>query len=110
MENNLISSIKEYLESSAERRTQISDVCKKFGYSKSYLSKIFHEQTGLTIANYSNLVKIKEAKQLIRENNLNLSEISDRLAFDNPQYFSRVFKRITEMTPTEFKSTLNLKE
>ena len=106
MENNLISSIKEYLDGSLEERIQISDVCKKFGYSKSYLSKIFHEQTGMTIANYSNQVKIKEAKQLIRENNLNLSEISDRLAFDNPQYFSRVFKRITGMTPTEFKSTL----
>ena len=108
MENNLISSIKEYLEASFERRVQISDVCKKFGYSKSYLSKIFHEQTGDTIANYSNQVKIREAKRLIRENNLNLSEISDRLAFDNPQYFSRVFRRITGMSPTEFKATLNI--
>lgn len=108
MENNLISSIKDFLEKSAEQKIRIADVCKKFGYSKSYLSKIFHEQTGVTIANYSNYVKIKQAKQLIREDNLNLSEISDKLAFDNPQYFSRVFKRMTGMTPTEFKSTLNL--
>ena len=104
----MISSIKKYLEDGVEKRIGISDVCKKFGYSKSYLAKIFHEQTGLTIANYSNRAKIKEAKQLIREDNLNLSEISDRLAFDNPQYFSRVFRRITGMSPTEFKSTLKL--
>ena len=108
MENELISSIKKYLEDGVEKRIGIADVCKKFGYSKSYLSKIFHEQTGVTIANYSNRAKIKEAKHLIRENNLNLSEISDRLAFDNPQYFSRVFRRITGMSPTEFKYTLKL--
>ena len=110
MENHLAVSIKQYLEQNVENQLKITDVCKKLGYSKSYLSKIFHEQTGYTIANYCNYVKIKQAKKLIRENNLNFAQISDKLSFDNPQYFSRVFKRFEKITPTAFKKTLSLEE
>ena len=78
------------------------------GYGKSYLSRIFKEQTGDTISRYAAVKKTDEAKRLIRESNLNFSQISDRLSFDNPQYFSRVFRRITGMTPTEFKISLNI--
>ena len=110
MENHLALSIKKYLEQNVEMQLKISDVCQNLGYSKSYLSKLFHEQTGYTIANYSNFLKIKLAKKLIRENNLNFSQISDKLSFDNPQYFSRVFKRFEKISPTEFRKTLVLEE
>ena len=54
-------------------------------------------------------VRINRAKELIREGVMNFSEISDMLDFDNPQYFSRVFKRETGMTPSEFKHSLNFR-
>ena len=107
METHLVSSAKRLLAEKAEEPFRVNDLCISLGYSKSYLSKLFHEQTGETIANFAIREKIKRAKQLIRDENLNFAQISDRLAFDNPQYFSRVFKRITGMTPTEFKSSLN---
>ena len=108
MEHHLVSSIQSYLEQTLEGEFRVEDVCTHVGYSKSYLYKLFHEQTGTTIAAYRTTLKIKRAKQLIRENQLNFSQISDRLSFDNPQYFSRVFKRVTGMTPSEFKQTLAL--
>ena len=108
MENHLIESIKSYLDKNVESKVKISDICAKLGYSKSYLCKIFSDQTGQSISNYGTHAKIKRAKQLIRENKYNFSQISDILNFDNSQYFSRVFKRITGMTPTEFKETLDL--
>lgn len=110
MENHLVISAKRLLEEKAEEPFRVNDLCIALGYSKSYLSKLFHEQTGDTIANYALLQKIKRAKQLIREKNYNFAQISDRLAFDNPQYFSRVFKRVTGMTPTEFKLSLHFIE
>lgn len=110
MENHIVTSIKEYIEKNAYSKFNITSICKAIGYSKSYLSKIFNNQTGLTIYNYSIEVKIKKAKQLIREGKYNFAEISDLLSFDNPQYFSRVFKRTTNMTPTEFKRTLEFKD
>ena len=107
MENHLTAAVKKYLEENVEKNYKIKDISAHFGYSKSYLQRIFHEQTGASIASYGIELKIKLAKQLIREGNLNFTEISDKLSFDNPQYFSRVFKRIAGMTPTEFKLSLD---
>ncbi len=108
MENHLIVSIKKYIEISLDKPFKISHLCASLGYSKSYLSKIFQSQTKNSIYNYMLEEKIKKAKALIREGVMNFSQISDLLSFDNPQYFSRVFKRVTGMTPTEFKNTLNV--
>ncbi len=102
----MITSIKTFVEENWESEFRLVDICKSLGYSKSYLCKLFREQTGETIAEYAMRVKIGHAKRLIREGQLNFSQISDTLAFDTPQYFSRVFKRVTQMTPTEFKETL----
>lgn len=107
METHLVRSAKEIIAKSVKDEFHVSDLCQELGYSKSYLSKRFHEQTGETIASFATKEKIKHAKRLIREGCYNFSEIAYSLAFDNPQYFSRVFKRVTGMTPTEFKTSLD---
>lgn len=108
MENHLVKEIKEQLENNSEGTLRVSDICASLGYSKSYLSRLFREQTGETIANYSVRVKINKSKQMIHDGRLNFAQISDSLSFDNPQYFSRVFKHITGMSPTEFKNSLDV--
>ena len=110
MDNHLIVSAKEYIKTNLDKPFHVLNLCKTLGYSKSYISKIFKLQTGMSLANYAIQQKIIVAKEYIRSNNYNFSQISDRLAFDNPQYFSRVFKRVTNMTPTEFKQTLNVEK
>lgn len=107
MESHLVFSVKNIIEEKVEEPFRISNLCNNLGYSKTYLSNLFREQTGDTLASFAIKTKIKTAKQLIRDGNLNFAQISDKLSFDNPQYFSRVFKRVTGMTPTEFKLTLN---
>lgn len=107
MESHLVFSVKSIIEEKVEEPFRISNLCNNLGYSKTYLSNLFREQTGDTLASYAIKTKIKIAKQLIRDGNLNFTQISDKLSFDNPQYFSRVFKRVTGMTPTEFKLSLN---
>lgn len=103
MEAHLASSVKRAIEESLEKPFRVDELCRSLGYSKSYLSRVFRAQCGDTIASYATEAKIRRAKRLIREGRHNFSEISDILAFDNPQYFSRVFKRVTGMTPTEYK-------
>lgn len=110
MENHLVVATKRLITEKCEENIRVGEICRTIGYSKSYLCKLFREQCGETIISYSIRKKIDRAKQLIREGNLNFSEISDRLAFDNPQYFSRVFKRVMGMTPTEFRRTLFVQE
>lgn len=108
MESHITVSTKKYIENNVDKPFRIADLCASLGYSKSYLSRIFQAQTGDSIYNSMLKEKIKIAKNLIREGNLNFTEISDALSFDNPQYFSRVFRRVTGMSPTEFKNTLDI--
>jgi YesN/AraC family two-component response regulator len=110
MEHHLVVAVKRLIEEKVYEEIRIPDICAKLGYSRSYLSKLFHEHSGETIGGYAVSVKISRAKALIRAGSYNFSEISDMLAFDNPQYFSRVFKRTTGMTPTEFRQSLRLNE
>ncbi len=106
METHLVTAVKYFIEEKVCEPFRVNELCEKLGYSKSYLSRLFHEQTGDTIASFAVKRKIVKAKNLIREKNLNFAQISDMLSFDNPQYFCRVFKRITGITPTEYKKSI----
>ena len=109
LENHIVNAVKNYVTDNIRNKITVSDVCKHVGYGKSYLCKTFQYYTGNGICFYANAQKIDMAKKLIRDDNMNFSEISDYLSFDNPQYFSRTFKRITGSTPTQFKLSLYIK-
>ncbi len=108
METQLVSDIKEYIQSQIENKICIEDICNHFGYSKTYLSQLFKGQTSVSLMRYYNVKKIDHAKRLIRQNKYNFTQISNMLCFDNPQYFSRVFKRITGISPREFAESLEI--
>ena len=69
-------------------------------------SKIFNKNCNCTIIEYYTNMKIKEAKKLMRENTYTIAEISGMLCFNNPHYFSRVFKQKTGMSPSEYKNSV----
>ena len=107
MENHLVVAMKEKIHAQIGGAFRVKDLCNSLGYSESYLCKVFREQTGETVGAYTMRVRVKRAKEMIREGRYNFSQISDALSFDNPQYFSRVFRRVTGMTPSEFKRSLH---
>ncbi len=102
MENYLIAEIKEYMEFKVTENIKIEDLCTVTGYSKTYLSHIFKEQCGISLKQYFTLQKIEYAKKLFREYGYNVTHVADILNFDNPQYFARVFKKVTGITPTDY--------
>ena len=95
-----------YLENNIYNKILISDIADALGKSQSSVKNIFAEFKTGGIINYFNKLKIKEAKKLIREKQYNFTEISDKLNFDNVQYFSKCFKRQAKMTPTEYKNSI----
>ena len=106
MENHLISQMIHSIEDNLYSNITVEELCTEMNYSRAYLSKIFKSTTGFTILEYILNRKIMQAKKLIKENDYNFSQISDKLAFDNPHYFTRVFKRISGMTPSEYKNSV----
>ncbi len=105
MENHLVVSVKNILRDNLYGRVTVEEICNTLHYSRTYLSKIFKKNCGFAINSYYNEMKIKEAKKLICDGKYNFTQISELLGFDNPHYFARVFKRITNMTPTEYRSS-----
>ncbi len=106
MENHLVSQMIHLIDENIYKNITVAQICEKLSYSRTYLSKIFKQSTEYTILEYILMKKIKEAKKLIREGNMNFTQISDKLSFENPHYFSRVFKRITNMTPSDYKDSV----
>lgn len=102
-EKPLVSALKNYIFTRREENIKIDEICRAFGYSKSFLSNLFREHTGSSLAAYAVAQKIDYAKELLRDDRFNITQISEKLSFENPQYFARVFKRECGMTPTEWK-------
>lgn len=102
MDNHLVNSVIRLLCDNVYGRISVDEICRRLNYSKTYISKIFAKHCGCTIIDYYTNLKIKEAKMLIRNGGTSFSEISDMLKFNNPHYFSRVFKKTTNMTPREY--------
>lgn len=102
-EKPLVSALKDYISSRCEENVKIDEICRAFGYSKSFLSHLFREHTGTSLAAFATAKKMERAKDLLRDDRLNITQISAKLSFENPQYFARAFKRECGMTPTEWK-------
>ncbi len=106
--DNLIDNVIYYLRNNIYSRIEVSDICVKFGYSKSHIFKEFKHKTGQTIIDYFTQLKIDEAKRLLRKKENNISQVSSQLAFDNPNYFSKVFKKITGVSPSKYKEKCSI--
>lgn len=73
------------------------------GYTPNYLAARFKEETGQSVKDYITEQKIEAARLLLRNSTLDISEISERLNFTNPSYFSAIFKKRMGHTPTEYR-------
>lgn len=94
--------ITDYLTLHLNSSLTIEQICKDNLIGRSQLQKLFKYRRGLGVIEYFSLLKINAAKEMIRTNNLNFTQISEQLGFSSIHYFSRKFKQITGMTPSEY--------
>lgn len=94
-----------------ERRTKdlglptVALMAEKLNISSRYLTDILKQETGKTALELIHLFLIGEAKNLLSEGELNISEVSYLLGFENSTYFSRLFKKEVGITPNQFKGS-----
>lgn len=105
LESSIVGDVIELLKSSLYARLTLSEISEKTYYSKTYLNNIFKKNIGYSIMQYYNLLKVEEAKKLLREK-LSTTMISDKLNFESPNYFTKVFKKYSGMTPSEYRKTI----
>ena len=92
-----------YVQDNVDKHIMLQDVADYVCISPGYLSALFKKEYNQNFVDYINEVKIKRAQALIREGKYRIYEISYMLGFENAYYFTRVFKRYTGMTPTEYQ-------
>ena len=95
----------EFFEENIYGKLDITELCERMNFSRSYISKHFSEKCGHSLTKYFNMMKIEEAKRLIRETNMSFFDISERLMLSNSHYFSTLFKGFVGMTPTQYKKS-----
>lgn len=98
--------INDYLESNINMHLTIDQICHDNLIGRSQLQKIFKEHTGLGIIEYFSNMKINAAKEMIRTKRMNFTQISEHLGYTSIHYFSRQFKKITGMTPSEYSYSI----
>ena len=86
----------------------IDELSRALSFGKTYISQYFAKTCGYSIIDYFNMMKINEAKRLIRESAHNFYEISEMLMFSNSHYFSTIFRKYTGMTPTQYKKSCKI--
>jgi AraC family transcriptional activator of pobA len=85
------------------RLPTVSYMAEKFNVSPRYLSDLLKQETGKTALELIHIHLIKEAKNLLTEGKMNISEISRSLGFENPNYFARLFKKQVGIPPNVFR-------
>ena len=98
-----------YLTKNFREPINLDELCFLFNTNKTTLCYNFKKAYGQTIISYVNYLKIKEAKILIREGKLNLTEISSKLGFNSIHYFSRMFKDQEHQSPSSYINTIKAK-
>ena len=105
VQDTLAHQICSYLKAHVCERVTLEQLSRHFHFGKSRLSDIFKRSQNETIIGYHIKLKIEEAKRMLFEQDLPISEIAAQLGFESPEYFSRTFRKHTGMSPTAFKAS-----
>lgn len=108
LENDIVAEIKSYLNENIKNKITLDDVAKFANMSKTNLKETFKKRTGKGVISYFRELKIEHAKNLIREDSYNFTQIAEILGYDSIHYFSRQFKSITQMTPGEYARSVKV--
>ena len=105
-ENSIIRRTQQYVREHMMEKLTVPVVAQGVGVSASYLTALFHKHLSISPGEYIRRIKLSESKQLIREGQMNFTEISESLQYSTVHHFSRQFKQMFGMTPTEYAKSV----
>ena len=98
-----ISRVKSFLDEHYEEKLSLESVASHFFIDKHYLARLFKEQYGVTLVTYLQQVRITHAKRMLRFTDKSIEEIGLECGIGELNYFSRVFKKLEGVSPSEFQ-------
>lgn len=106
----LVMQAKDYIKTHIFLKITLAEVANITAVSPNYLSSLFKQYSDLGFSEYINKMKVKKAQELLAKDHLKIYQVSEKLGFENPQYFSRVFKKYTGHRPTDIGGYIKKQE
>lgn len=94
--------ILEYIRENYSNITGLDDIANNVHISKQYLCQVFKKETGVTVSDYLNSIRINNACEILRRGRHNITKTAILCGYNSTPYFCRVFKNIMHMTPKEY--------
>ena len=92
-----------YIEEHLGEKIELADIAEHVGISRTYASAVFREELGMTISEFILRERMLEAKRMLRDTDLTVASIADRLGFCSQSYFTKNFTGTEGMTPVEYR-------
>lgn len=108
LRNNAVQTVLEWVQADCSHSWSIDSLADSLHVNACYLSHLFKEQTGRCFTDYLAEQRICRAVELMRTTDLSLAQIGEKVGYNDPNYFSRVFKKRRGMGPREFSKTLKV--
>ena len=105
-ENEIICRAQQYISTHIREKLSVPHVARMVDVSPSYMTALFHKNLQISPGEYIRRIKIQESKQMIREGNMNFTEIAEALHYSTVHHFSRQFKDKVGFTPTEYAKSV----
>ena len=105
-ENEIIRRAQIYVSNHIREKLTVPLLARQVDVSPSYLTALFHKNLQISPGEYIRRIKLQESKQMIRENDLNFTEIAAALQYSTVHHFSRQFKEKFGITPTEYAKSV----
>lgn len=99
----LVKQVLAFLHSNFGQHISRKDIASAVGLSENYLSQIFHQEIGISPWDYLLRYRVQRAQELLAATEQSVTEIATRVGFNDPAYFSRVFRKIAGQSPQEFR-------
>lgn len=102
----VVSDAKRYIEQNFHRDISLEEVSRNVNISPYYFSKVFKEETQMNFIEYVTGMRIEKAKLLLSDGQMNIKEVCRETGYGDPNYFSRIFKKMVGVTPTEYREKM----
>ncbi|NOU94515.1 response regulator [Paenibacillus sp. LMG 31456] len=101
--NDMIRLIHQYVHEFIREELSLTRLSEVVNLSPPYLSRIYKQLTGINLLDYITEVRVARAKHLLKNSSLKIHEVAAEVGFESAPYFTRLFKKITNTTPVEYR-------
>lgn len=102
-QTKLSRAVSEYLRAHYTEPVRLAEIAKKLHYNPTYLSARFKKDTGITVGQCCQRIRIEQSCRLLVDTELKITEIARSVGYENQKFFNRIFKSFTHMTPREYR-------